>query len=34
MSRAPGERFTIYGTPSADQLPSPLQESIRARRKP
>lgn len=34
MSRAPGRQFTIYGAPSADQLPPPLQEWIRARSKP
>jgi hypothetical protein len=33
MSRAPGARFTIYGAPSAEQLPPPLQEWIRAREK-
>jgi len=33
MSRAPGERFKIYGAPSADQLPPPLQEWIKARSK-
>lgn len=34
MSRAPGERFTLYGASSADQLPPPLQDWIRARDKP
>jgi len=34
MSRAPGQQFTIYGAPSADQLPPPLQEWIKARSKP
>lgn len=34
MSRAPGERFTIYGAPNAEQLPPPLQEWIKARSKP
>lgn len=33
MSRAPGQQFTIYGAPSADQLPPPLQEWIKARSK-